>query len=218
MIKLGARHRFEALLTGAGGAIYDQPLMERNNWLVAPTLGAVVSGWLLALPRMRTLSFRDWAAADGQTAPAVLAEVQSHLGLEADEVIWFEHGPARAGTLVGCGLDHAHLHILIRPPFDFAALSDSALSHSQLEWFKAPASEAYSAVEGRASYCIAGSGGHSIGALHVEPLGSQFFRRLVARLAGDPSGWDYRLSPHLEKIQSTVATFKRLERARTSGR
>ena len=215
---LNGRHRFGALLSGAAEAIYDQLLLERGDWLIAPTLGAVISGWVLALPRMRVLSFRDWTAAGGQPAPAVLAEVQSHLGLKANEIIWFEHGPSRAGTLVGCGLDHAHLHILIRPPFDFAQLSELARSSSELQWFEEPASNAYRSVEGQASYCIAGSGDWAISASHVEGVGSQFFRRLVAALTDNPSSWDYRTAPHLDNIQSTVSTFRRLERARASVR
>lgn len=207
-----AAHRFEALLTGASDKVYDQPLLERSDWLVVPTLGAVVSGWVLALPRKHVLSFREWSTAGGPPAQSIVAEVLSCLGLADDEVIWFEHGPARAGTLIGCGADHAHLHILIRPPFDFSAFTKATQDHSSAMFCELPASEVYEAVSGDASYCVAASADKAISALNVDQLGSQFFRRVVAQLTGQASAWNYRRSPHMEHIRSTIGIFKHLAR------
>src|SRR5947209_2503096 len=112
-------NRFRALLDGVGAAAHDRPLLTTPKWIVAPTLGAIIPGWLLALPRRAVLNFNQWAAAEGESPETILQQLTEHLGLAAHEVIWFEHGPLNNGTVVGCGLDHAHIHILIRPPFTF---------------------------------------------------------------------------------------------------
>ena len=51
-------------------------------------------------------------------------DLRLHLGLGADEIVWFEHGPCSTGTSIGCGLDHAHIHVLIRPSFSFRSLGE----------------------------------------------------------------------------------------------
>ena len=211
------KRRFEALLSGASQAVYDQPLLDRGDWLVVPTLGAVLPGWVLIIPRHRALSFRDWATASTQSALSVLDEVISHLKLKTDEVIWFEHGPAKEGTLVGCGIDHAHLHLLIRPRFSFDLFVDHARAAASLEWTGVPAEASYSELPHELSYLVAGSGKCAIRAIGVERIGSQFFRKVVAMLDGNPASWDYHSCPNLPNIEQTVAMFKQLEIASKRG-
>lgn len=203
--------RFDALLSGSSQAVYDRPLLDRDNWIVVPTVGAMVTGWLLAVPRQRVLSFRDWAAKGGPPPLSVVEEVRVHLGLEPNEVIWFEHGPASAGTVVGCGLDHAHIHILLRPCFDRAAFFDRARLMSGFGWEETSALDCYSRLTPAKSYYAAGSEDRAISACDVETAGSQFFRRVIADLTGFNSDWDYRRFEHLPKIEETISMFKQLE-------
>lgn len=204
------RRRFGALLANAPGALYDQPLLERPDWVMAPTLGAIVPGWLLAIPRQWALNFRDVLLTGGQSACAVLEDVQRELGLSPDEIIWFEHGPATAGTAVGCGLDHAHLHILIRPQFSFSSFVEHARAGAALDWHEVRAVDSYEMLRDGRSYCITGCGSRAVVAQGVETVGSQFFRRVVATLIGAPSRWDYRSEPHTQNVEATVTLVRRL--------
>ncbi len=211
------QRRFEALLSGVSQAAYDRPLLDRVDWLVVPTLGAVVPGWVLIIPRRQMLSFRDWATAADRPALSLLDEVTSHLKLQSDEVIWFEHGPAKAGTLVGCGLDQAHLHVLVRPRFSFDLFVDHVRAEANLDWTDVPATASYSGIPENLSYLVAGSGERAIRAIGVETAGSQFFRRVVAALDGTGAGWNYHNSPHMPNIERTIATFRQLENAARRG-
>lgn len=203
--------RFDALLSGASQAAHDRPLLDRDDWIVVPTVGAIVAGWLLAMPRQRVLSFRDWAAKGGPSPLSVVEEVRTHLGLEPNEIIWFEHGPASAGTVVGCGLDHAHVHILLRPSFNVAAFFDRARSMSEFEWQETSALNCYSQLTPTKSYYAAGSEDRAISACNVETAGSQFFRRVIADITGLDSDWDYRRFEHLPNVEETILMFKQLE-------
>lgn len=205
--------RFDALLSGAPSAAYDRPLLDRGDWLIAPTRGAIVAGWLLALPRQHALSFRDSIIAGGVQPLSIVQDVQFHLGLKPDELIWFEHGPLSSGTVVGCGLDHAYIHILVRPSFSAADFFDRARSMSTLSWHCSSAFDCYGRLPHAQSYFAAGSGDNAIFASDVEAAGSQFFRRVVGNLVGVNEGWDYRRFVHLPEVEETIAMFKRLENA-----
>jgi hypothetical protein len=153
---------------------------------------------------------------EAKAPETVVRQVCAHLNLTPKEIIWFEHGPIDTGTKVGCGLDYAHIHILIRPPFTFEEFAATARSQSHLDWQGSTAENGYSAlVEGR-SYLIAGSADSVIVAQDVENVGSQFFRRVVTSLQRRTTGWDYRTHPHSENIAKTISMFKSLESAASS--
>lgn len=211
------RGRFEALLSGASEAPYDRQLFDGGDWVAAPSLGAIVPGWLLAVPRRPVLSFRDWEASGGSPVQSVLKVLSAHLGLRADELIWFEHGPAKAGSPVGCGLDHAHLHVLVHPRFTFDEFAERARASADLGWTQGTAASGYASLPKDLSYMIAGCGNQLIQAIDVERMGSQFFRRVVAYLAGDFGGWNYRSSAHLDNVVTTISMFRQLENALRRG-
>jgi len=208
------KRRFEMLLQGEipdAAANHDRPLLARTDWLVAPTLGAIVPNWLLLIPRDPVLNFRVWSELRAQSPEILLRDVRQHLGLREDEIIWFEHGPRIAGTATGCGLDHAHIHILLRPRFSFEAFTEKAQSLSKFGWTTGASEEAYRRIAVDRSYLIAGSGDTVIVAQDVEATGSQFFRRVVGALADAGDAWDYRRYPHADRIAETIRTFRLLE-------
>jgi ATP adenylyltransferase len=205
------RSRFDALLSGSANALHDRPLLARSAWVVAPTVGAIVPGWLLIIPRAPALSFKAWSRMSGQQPEALVQDVQDHLGLDPNEVLWFEHGPNVEGTTIGCGLDHAHIHVLIRPSFSFDAFRELAREMSALRWEEGSWELGYSTLQVGKSYFIAGSGDQLIKSTDVESAGSEFFRRVVAAAAGVEVQWNYRQFPQLENVASTIRTFQALE-------
>jgi ATP adenylyltransferase len=210
------KRRFETLLHGGISHevdCHDVPLLTRADWVVAPTLGAIVPNWLLIVPRDTVLNFQAWRKTRGQSADIVLHDLRQNLGLHEDEIIWFEHGPRTAGTSTGCGIDHAHLHVLVRPGFSFDAFAEKARSLSGLEWTTGASRDAHRELLVDQSYLIAGTGRATIFAQNVEATGSQFFRRVVAALAGANERWDYRSFPQAENTAETIRTFRSLESA-----
>jgi ATP adenylyltransferase len=92
--------RFTALLHASEGdpAACDLPLYENAEWVVAPTLGAVVPDWVIVVPRDYALSFRSWQKLHGIAPDVIVDELCDHLGLTPKDVIWFEHGPNALGS------------------------------------------------------------------------------------------------------------------------
>lgn len=192
--------------------LHDTPLLESEDWVAAPSLGALIPGWLIVLPRAAALNFQQWSRAD-RTPLSVLASVAYQLGLKSHEYIWFEHGPRAKGTTVGCGLDYAHLHILINPPFTFNQLVDCVRSDDRVAWNDVQADDVYSRSAASGSYFAIGHGSRAFLASDVEVAGSQYIRRAIANLVGLSDTWNYRAFPHHENIQKTVDLVQGLKDA-----
>jgi len=100
---------------------YNTPVFETNNFVVVPSLGSLIEGWLLIVPKAYYLNF-------SQLSEGLMAEVDSivqHLQgrllplFENEHYVLFEHGPADLLSKAGCGVDYAHLHWV---PFGFDLL------------------------------------------------------------------------------------------------
>ncbi len=212
--KLGSG-RFKALLQAPEGrpAAFDLPLYENAEWVVAPTLGAIVPNWLIVVPRDYALNFRSWQKRRDSAPVAIVDELCDHLGLAQEEVIWFEHGPNALGSSIGCGADYAHMHVILKPGFSFQTFLDRAVSMSALDWTRAASEQTYASLPNEGSYLVAGSGDVATWTSNVETTGSQFFRRVVSSLSDQPERWDYKRFSHEQNISQTIETFRKLESA-----
>jgi hypothetical protein len=92
---------------------FNETLFETKNFKVIPTLGSLIEGWLLVLPKRHFISF---GAINNDHLYNELDILLSKLSIiverEYGNYIIFEHGPVLPQTLVGCGVDYAHLHIV----------------------------------------------------------------------------------------------------------
>jgi hypothetical protein len=193
--------RFSAILTQdqRPRANHDTVLFEESGCLVTPTLGSILPYWLLVIPRQAEANFARWRTAVGCNPTHIIKRVLSRIDVTPSKAIWFEHGAAGTRSSVGCGVDYAHLHILIDPPFDFEEFAQVA--HS------ADTDVVYEEAPTGTSYLVAGTGGIATLATNVDAVGSQFFRKMVANLANNPDAWDYKSYSHSENVNRTVVRF-----------
>ncbi len=201
--------RFDALL--ADGAcprpLYDQILLEEGGCVVAPTLGSIVPNWLLVVPRTPALSMVHLRDLVGIEPEKVVDRILARLQIAEGRTIWFEHGPRSFGSKVGCGIDQAHIHILIDAPFGFSQFATAARESGRFGWRNCETRNAYAHLCEGSSYLLAASAGEAIVAQEVDDAGSQFFRRMVAGLTGKRDEWDYRLFPHMDNVERTIRAF-----------
>ena len=81
-------------------------------------------------------------------------------GRSANDVIWFEHGATIENRVTGCGVDHAHIHLLLEPSFQFERFEDAARSAAPwLEWRQGTGNP-YELVSPSVSYLVAARGHH----------------------------------------------------------
>ena len=209
-------HRFANVLNPNGTTLpfYDRPLLETEHWLLVPTLGPIIPNWFLILPRRYFINLRSFRDFHGIEPLTLLTSFCDHLNLTNSDVLWFEHGPTASNTALACGTDHAHLHLLVRPPFSFAAFSRCIVEHSPFSWTRRPARVAYNGLHTGNSYLVAGKGNDAIIAENISSHHSQFFRRQIASLVGCPHAWNYRDHAYRANIRETIHTFNSLEPTR----
>ncbi len=197
--------RFANILSGAcPRPIYDTVLHDTGTMIVTPTLGSIVPNWILAIPKRHAVNAARWAQGEQNTVLVAVKEIIHSFGRDARDVIWFEHGATEPLSTVGCGVDHAHIHIILTPPFSFERLCEEAQAEVALGW-SSGRGNAYAAIDSSQSYLVAGRSDQFLLAQSVETAGSQFFRKAIARIVNQDAAWDYRSHPHMENVAETIA-------------
>lgn len=204
-----ATSRFSTLLSKSDcpRPLYDQVLARLHNCVVTPTRGSILPHWLLIVPEEPVLNFSEWYARGNIDPGSLVGELLRNRRVNSSRAIWFEHGPAHVEFAVGCGVDHAHIHVLIDVPFSFIQMISTASMSGDLRFTRARATSAYGLLTPASSYLLLASGEEAFVAENVEHVGSQFLRRVVADLAGSKDAWNYHTHPHIHNVQKTIQAF-----------
>src|SRR5258708_29134184 len=95
---------------------WNEPLFESENFVVVPSLGALVEGWFLLLPKDHYLCMGALPQSLLDEMMQLRQTVLSFAEGTYEDICAFEHGPHQENRSIGCGVDHAHLHLV---PFSF---------------------------------------------------------------------------------------------------
>jgi len=182
---------------------YNTPVLETNNFVVIPSLGSLVDGWLLIVPKAYYLNF-------SQLSTNLLEEVHdivSHLTtrflplFESERFVLFEHGPADLFSTAGCGVDYAHLHWV---PCDFDLRKGASdLLGLDFTWNEiASIDELNAKVLSQQDYLYLQDqeGRHFITCQSTVP--SQTFRQVIAHYLHQPERYDWKQYSGVEHINS----------------
>lgn len=205
-------NRFAQLLNGTGKTeAWDVRLFEIHDCVVAPSKGSIVPRWLLLVPREAFLNFAIYSSEKSRN-PYLLVRGAAGKASLSDDWIWFEHGPCNARSSIGCGVDHAHIHLLYDTSFSFEEFSHAVLRGAGRDWEAIDPSESYSGIGQDESYYIFGNR-HVAYRARGQDFGSQFFRKVIADLVGRADQWDYRTHPHVDNVVETLCGFAPLNEA-----
>lgn len=180
----------------------DEPFASNNGFIAVASIGAMVEGWSLVIPKEHQLSLRNVYGNPGfEDFMGIVFPSLSHL---YGPLIAFEHGSNKEGSITACGTDHAHLHLV---PFRESLTPE--LQNSGMQWVQCHPSEILLRA-GKSEYLfyceLESVKGwlNPIGYLHVleRPI-SQFFRHLIAQRNGHSEISDYRRFPHLDTARQT---------------
>ncbi len=105
----------ERILQRRSEAVWDQPLAQTDDYLVVPTKGAIVPGWLMVVSKEHLLC-AGALPSDALTGLRRALQITKRL-VEPNfgPATLFEHGPTTRGTALGCGVDHLHIHVASLP-------------------------------------------------------------------------------------------------------
>jgi diadenosine tetraphosphate (Ap4A) HIT family hydrolase len=202
-------HRFETILRDPhrASAPWDRVLDESPSFVVFPSLGSLVPGWVLIVPRRPLLNLSGLTGSEWNELGELQARVGRRLSSFGDRLFLFEHGNRMVGGALGCGVDQAHLHI-VPLPFDLlqsvANNADNDIVWSSLNG----ASSFREAVLVDTEYVsiMNPSNREAIVGKVLRPK-SQWVRRVIAGELGCTKGWDYKRHPNLHNLLGTVAGY-----------
>lgn len=184
-------------------AIWNTRIMESEHFVVVPTLGMLVPGWLLIVTKAHYLNMAVLPSAYYSELEDVKIVVRHELSSKFGPTVFFEHGPACPGKPVGCGIDHAHWHAV---PLSFDLLPDLEVYFPHIR--------IHSALELRmifnhhTSYLFYENQGGEAYAFPASDVPSQFFRRLVAQKIGESACWDWHIDAGLPNILGTLQRLR----------
>ena len=187
------------------GQPWNDPLFETQNFVALPSVGALVEGWLLLLPKRHFISL-------GALPDSMLNEMHAFKEFLSSvvvacygTVIAFEHGPSADRRAVGCGVDHAHLHLA---PISFDLSSEvRSLLPSGITWVPAGIDVCKTAYQRGRDYLYLEQ---PIGTGHLimhDSFGSQLFRRAIASHLGVPEEYSWREYDQAPKVVATIQKF-----------
>ncbi len=183
--------------------VQNRILFESEHFVAVPTLGALVQGWLLIVSKRHRICM-------GDLDPSLLEEmvgfknrvarvVEFHYG----SVAVFEHGPSKPNQALGCGVDHAHLHIVPTECNLITGLSN--IHQNDVLW------QDSEGIQDAAEYHAKG-----FEYLYIEQptdkaliakahgFGSQLFRKVIAQHIGKPEWFDWKVYEGAKNIRLTI--------------
>lgn len=186
---------------------WNEPLFETPNFVVLPSLGALVEGWLLLVPKDHFICMGALPTPLAIEMEQVKDNLYKLLVGVYGDVCAFEHGPSRANVSVGCGVDHAHLH-LVPVAFDLCSAVAPFLP-TDAAWNAGGLRECAAAFNRGEDYLyVEQAAGDGQIATHSD-FGSQLLRRAIAARLGVPNQFNWREHPQLANISATIDTVQR---------
>lgn len=179
---------------------YSTTLCQNARFCILPSLGAIVEGHLLIIPREHYVSIGAMPE-DYIIELNVLKEKVHKIMHEVyGPVIYFEHGPAKPGEIAGCCIDHAHLHCIpltvdILPKLFLKFKSNEINNILYLKTVhENNQSYLYYENQMQKKYVF----------LVQDNLESQYMRRLIADAVGQSYRWNWREYNGISNINNTI--------------
>jgi diadenosine tetraphosphate (Ap4A) HIT family hydrolase len=181
---------------------WDEPLFESANFIAMPSLGSIVEGWMLIVPRNHFVSMGALSPKLSKEMEGLKSRVTTYLTSMYGDLCAFEHGPRSVGRQVGCGVDHAHLHV-VPVNFDLITASTPYLP-PDVQWKDGDIGDCRAVFERGYDYLYVEQPlGRGRIAVH-DKFGSQIFRKAIAAAAGFTDQFNWRDHPNFENIARTI--------------
>ena len=188
---------------------YNEILFESDSFVVIPTLGSLVEGWLVIVPKKEYLSLQ---CIDNDSLLIELEKFSKAVGeiivKEFGYVTMFEHGAVQPERKIGCGVDFAHLHLV---PINFDLIQGlNRFLHIEYEWKNVSGlKNAISSTKKGVEYLFVSDYLGNSYVTQNEIFSSQLFRKVIASYLNVPDKFDWKQFHEFENISKTISRFKK---------
>ncbi len=179
---------------------YDTIIFETENFIVTPTMGSLVEGWLLIISKNHFICAGQTSYSLKKELKGLIEQIKTGLKDLKKNIFIFEHGPHSSLQSTGCGIDHLHLHVV---PLDFN-LFKKAQEFYPYKWNLSDLFSTTEYFEKCSSYlymqCPSGEE-YVTSDLNIP---SQFFRRVIAKELNIEEHYDWKKNFGKENIDKTL--------------
>lgn len=182
---------------------FDRILYQDNDFVVVPTLGPLVEGWLMIIPRDHILSIRELPVSLRPKLLRLKRCISEILGRAYSDPIFFEHGSLTSTKSAGACVVHAHLHAL---PRHIDIISELA-TELQLQPIHS-LSSVWDEVQRSPYLYLEVPGSYTVLTTVTHHLPCQYLRRLIATKLGCPHEWDWRRHPHPDRVRAACTKLR----------
>jgi ATP adenylyltransferase len=188
---------------------YDIPLFETQYFKVVPSLGSLIEGWVMIVPKNFYISF---GAIDNtliyEELFNLIKDLRQIIKSEYGELVMFEHGPVSKKSLVGCSIDYAHLHVV---PISIDLIEKSkAFSNQNIEWLSVEGIEkTVEYYNNRDPYLFVTDINENSFIGTGKNLPSQLFRKTIANYLGIADLFDWKVYPFTDNINKTIKVLSK---------
>jgi hypothetical protein len=180
-------------------------LARVGQFVVAPTKGALVPGWLLVISESHAVCAGALPSEALEGLPSAVEAARTLVERHFGPATIFEHGPARSGCALGCGIDHAHVHVASLP-FSLVDAVDAVVPG--VEWRSLNAVRSVDELHATGlDYCVVQEPACQAQWFSAPRDVRQLFRRAIATALGRADRFDYALYPEIENVRATLTTL-----------
>lgn len=186
-----------------GPDLWRRVLFQTADSYTVATRGCLVPGYVLVVPRNHSLCSGQMSG----TARRKLFEDASRVRKRTEELfgpsIIFEHGPAVAGSTVGCTIDHTHLHVV--PAGNLRPIAEKL---AQASWVDCSLEDLQRRYASGSSYVFLHDR-NGMSCLDAGAAPSQLMRRALATTLGEAGRYDWRTNENPDNLRQTVEAWSR---------
>ncbi len=182
----------------------DEVLFESTSHIVTTTLGAFVEGWTLVISKRHVTSMSQLSVSEIQELSSLVSDVRKRVEQVYGSTVVFEHGSLDPGTNFGCGIDHAHIHIV---PFEDSIIP--VINNEPLDIHWRPLESLEDIATENKPYLFVIDREERNGVIsNPENIPSQFMRRVLAKYLSIPEYFDYHQYSYEEKASATCRSLR----------
>jgi len=186
---------------------YDTVLFESENFIALPSLGSIIPGWLLIVPKTFKLSFSELSASFLEEAEYFVDSIKSMASERfGSDFVCFEHGPTKIDSSTGCTIDYAHLHFvpINKDSFYFNVKESQNYLWRSISGLQELATSTDNSMD--YLYFSLPDGVSFISQSTNFP--SQFFRKVIAKSVGMETSYNWKEYPYRDNILETIRAYK----------
>lgn len=187
-----------------GQDLGNRIIFESDNFVVVPSLGQIVEGYLLIISKKHYTSIGEIPPGLHDELDTVCQKVRKILFDSYGMPLFFEHGPSCKRQKGGSCIDHAHLHV-VPVQIDILPELSKHFRYKIIKSFDALKKQFDKGV----SYFFYESNLRERYLFEVsEIVPSQYIRQIIASKIGKPERWDWRSCFGINELLKTIERLK----------